>query len=372
MMKRIIAILLVLMSALSLCAGALAEEYQTKTMYVYTENGGTLNVRNEPRVKDGNVIGSLEFGAKVTVLLIPMVNADWTAIKYSKGEDGVAFVMTRFLTATKPDKKPSNQSSDKERLNNLEELNRQMSSYTSLDTSLILTVHTTRTSGWITFRTGPGIAADRIASFPDGYELTAIGETKDWYQAIDPESGKIGYIHKNFVNVVGPVEQEQPAAAVETDGKESLGKLTVNGEFTLQCKIPEGYKLQVVNIKNTRITASVMPEDNSRPIMYLNIAYNELYSAVDRMNDLSDEDLKALEASFTDMDNVAITYRETGYGTKLMVAQGSEYVDIFTVYKGYEIEFVMTPNPEAANTELTEDQIRMCVDFLTELDFVEA
>ena len=372
MLKKIIAVLLVLMSALTLCAGALAEEYETKTMYVYTENGGSLNVRSEPRVKEGNVIGTLQFGDKVTVILVPMAAADWVAIKYSKGEEGVAFVMTRFLTATKPQKKSQDQSSDKERLNNLEELNRQLGTYKSLDTSLILTVHTTRTSGWITFRVGPGIAADRIASFPDGYELTAIGETKDWYEAIDPGSGRVGYIHRNFVNVVGPVEQEEPAAAVETDGKESLGKLTVNGEFALQCKLPEGYKLQVVNIKNTRITASVMPEDNSRPIMYLNIAYNELYSDVDRMNDLSDEDLKALEETFTDMDNVTISYRETGYGTRLMVAQNSEYVDIFTVYKGYEIEFVMAPNPEAANAELTEDQIRMCVDFLTELDFVEA
>ena len=55
------------------------------------------------------------------------------------------------------------------------------------------------------------------------------------------------------------------------------------------------------------------------------------------------------------------------------ILAGADYVDIFTVYKGYEIEFIMTPNPEGAQTtELTEDQIRMCVDFLTEMDFVEA
>ena len=369
MLKKIIAILLVLMSAMTLCAGVLAEEYETKTMYVYTENGGSLNVRSEPRVKEGNVIGTLQFGDKVTVILVPMAAADWVAIKYSKGEEGVAFVMSRFLTAKKPDTSKKD-ADDKKRLNDLEELNRQLGTLTPLEASLILTVRTTRTSGWITFRVGPGIASDRIASFPDGHELTAIGETKDWYQAIDPESGRIGYIHKNFVNVVGPVEQA--AAAVETDGKESLGKLTVNGVFALQCKIPEGYKLQVVNVKNTRITASVTPEDNARPIMYLNIAYNELYSGVDRMNDLSDEDLKILEQSFTETDEVTIEYRETGYGTRLMVVRGAGYVDIFTVYKGYEIEFVMTPNPDAPNAELTEDQIKMCVDFLTEVDFVEA
>ena len=65
----------------------------------------------------------------------------------------------------------------------------------------------------------------------------------------------------------------------------------------------------------------------------------------------------------------------TAYGTKLLVARetgsDTDFVDILTVYKGYSIEFVMTPNPEASVQELTDAQIQMCVDFLSELDFVE-
>ena len=45
---------------------------------------------------------------------------------------------------------------------------------------------------------------------------------------------------------------------------------------------------------------------------------------------------------------------------------------ILTVYKGYEIEFVMSPNPQAQNQTLTDAQIQMCIDFLSELDFIEA
>ncbi len=376
-MKKIIAVMLVLVSVLGLFGGALAaEKVKTKTMYVYTENGGTLNVRRDPIVKSNNAIGELQFGQKVTVLLIPMVNADWTAIKYSKGVDGVAYVMTRFLTSTKPDPDAKKKADDQARLRNLEELNRQISTHKPLDTSLALTVRTTRTSGWITFRMGPGIAAERITSFPDGHPLTAVGETKDWYEAMDAESGRVGYIHKNYVNVLGPVQEEAPATA-EVNEKESLGKLTVNGEFALQCRLPEGYSLQVVNMKNTRVMASVLPADNTKPVMYLTIAYNEMYSGIERMNDMTDEQIKTIEDSFTETDDVEISYRETGYGTKLLVVKekenGADYVDIFTVYKGYEIEFIMTPNPEGAQTtELTEDQIRMCVDFLTEMDFVEA
>ena len=94
------------------------------------------------------------------------------------------------------------------------------------------------------------------------------------------------------------------------------------------------------------------------------------------MNDLGEEDLKVLEATFTDMNEVEISYQETAYGTKLLIAKevgdDTDFVDILSVYKGYSIEFVMTPNPEAKAQALTDEQIGMCIDFLSELDFVEA
>ena len=49
----------------------------------------------------------------------------------------------------------------------------------------------------------------------------------------------------------------------------------------------------------------------------------------------------------------------------------SDFVDIMTVYKGYSIEFVMYPNPTAANQSLSDKQVQMCIDFLSNLDFVE-
>ena len=75
-------------------------------------------------------------------------------------------------------------------------------------------------------------------------------------------------------------------------------------------------------------------------------------------------------------DSEPIRYGETAYGTKLLIARevgnDTDFVDILSVYEGYSIEFVMTPNPEASIQELSEVQIQMCVDFLSELDFVAA
>ena len=73
------------------------------------------------------------------------------------------------------------------------------------------------------------------------------------------------------------------------------------------------------------------------------------------------------------MNEVSITYKETGYGTKLLIARetgsDTDFVDILAIYKGYFIEFNMTPNPKAASQTLTDAQIQICIDFLTDVDF---
>ena len=54
--------------------------------------------------------------------------------------------------------------------------------------------------------------------------------------------------------------------------------------------------------------------------------------------------------SFHEMNEVEITYGETGLGTKLLIARetgaDTDFVDILSVYKGYLVEFNMTPGPD--------------------------
>ena len=379
MKKRIISLLLAAVLLLTALPAAFAEEGQTleellgidmtqypKTMYVYTENGGKLNVRREPRTGD-NVIDQLEYGAEVIVEGPVVINADWCCIRNKKGNNGVGYVMTRYLVNTQP-RDAQKRAEEAERKANLEELNRQLKSARGLEQPLMLSVRASRASGWVNFRVGPGVAADRIASLPDGRELKAIGETDKWYQAIDLESGKTGYVSKNYVTVLGVVKEE-PAKA-------QMGKLNVNGEFSIQCQLPEGYTMQLINTLGTKISAFITSEDTEKPILQLSIAFDELFANVDRMNDLTEEALKGLEGSFTEMNDVKISYKDTAYGTKLLIARevgdDTDFVDILSVYKGYSIEFVMTPNPNAKNQTLTDAQVQMCIDFLSELDFVPA
>ncbi len=365
MKKKLISTLLALVLIVSACVVIpTASVAEALPMYVYTRNGKTLNVRSTPSMGN-NVIGKLKYGEKVMVEFIN--STGWAVILYKHKE---AYVQARFLQDDKPGPKPTEDPKKKEQEAEQDKLNRELKSEMEITDPFYIAVRATRASGWVNFRVGPSKITSRIASLPDGKELIAVGETSNWFRARDPETQKIGYIHKNYVlNLNRKVN-------AETGGVENLGSLNVNGEFNITCKIPEGYKLQVVNVMGSKILASVLSDEMTRPQLYLSIAYDDTYSDVERMNDLSAEDLATLEGSFKDMNDVEISYRETGYGTKLLIARetGSDmdFVDILTIYKGYFIEFNMTPNPKAANQTLTDEQIQMCIDFLTNVDFVAA
>lgn len=363
MKNRLIALALAAVLLLALAIPACAD---TITMYVYTENGKSLNVRDGMSTS-AKVIGTIPFGGKVDT--VSEHANHWMEILY-KGQ--TAFVMSRFLVETKPAAKPTPKPTEKtDREKELEELNKQLRSLKPLADSVNLVVRPSRVSGWVNFRVGPGVAAARIASFSDGKVLQAIGETAKWYQAIDPETNRTGFISKNYVTV-----QPRLMGVTATNTSEQLGSLNVNGKFNLQCKMPQDYTLQVTNMMGTQINANLNPTMAGKPKLYLSINFDETYADVARLNDLSAEDLAVLEASFKEMNEVNISYTETSHGTKLLVARetgnDTDFVDILSIYEGYFIEFIMAPDENAADKTLTDAQVQMCVDFLSDLDFIPA
>ena len=105
MTKKIVslALIAILMMALFL-PGASA----MSTMFVYTENGRSLNVRSAPVVGD-NQIGSLAYGAEVHVE--SFLNNGWCAIVW--GSWGTAYVQSRYLQWYQPGPKPTPKPSKK-------------------------------------------------------------------------------------------------------------------------------------------------------------------------------------------------------------------------------------------------------------------
>ena len=398
-MKRILALVMVLTVLVSIFAvtpTAYAAKKKTKLAkhyYVYTESGKSLSLREQPSSKSKSLL-KIPFGDEFYVFEV--VDNEWM---YGHWGGAFGYVRKRNLVTKKPSApakkssakataKPTKKSSVKttakpaakatkkpaqqvDTQKELDKLNAELKSERSVE-PFYISVRPSRPTGWVNFRVGPSTIATRITSYTDGKELQVIGETNNWYRATDTETGKTGYISKGYTSIVEKVEVitvEQKA-----DSKKKLGSLDVNGDFTLQCEIPEDYDVQVVNIKGDKVIASVLSDDISKPQMYLSIAFNEAYADVDRLNDLSDEDLAVLEESFREMNDVEISYRETGYGTKLLVARevgnDTDFVDFISIYKGYFIEFNMTPNSKTVDQTLTDEQIKNCIDFLTNVDFI--
>ena len=163
--------------------------------------------------------------------------------------------------------------------------------------------------------------------------------------------------------------------ALAVSEKTTIGTVSINGAFTLQCGLPEGYFPVPVSVSQEGVYAIVKSEDPEAPVMQLSVAFDEKYFDVDRLNDLSEEELEQLEATFIEEDpDVEITYGETGYGTLLLIArhetETSDYVAFFSIYKGYCVHFVLVPSQTAEDKNLTEEQLRLSIQFLTDLDFI--
>ena len=362
-MKKLISILAAVALLLTLTVSfASAEEGSLGlgTMFVYTENGKTLNVRSTPETGD-NVIGQLKYGAQVNVIGF---EGGWARITYLGGP---AWVQNRFLQWYAPGPKPTPQPDPKPDPDT-EQMNAELNSEVSIPQTM-MQAQAKRSTGWVNMRVNPSKESTRVQTCPDGAQLFAFAETTNWYHVTDPATGNSGYIRKDFLKIV-PVEQ--PVVDEET----RIGTLNVNGEFMLQGKIPEGYKLQVISARNTRIIATLVAEDESRPQMLLTVAFDEMFADKERMNDLSAEEIETLKASFTDMNEVEFAEGETAAGTKLLIARetGSDedFVSIISLYKGYSVEFVLSPNPKAAEQKLTDEQIQTGIDFLSNLDFIPA
>ena len=163
---------------------------------------------------------------------------------------------------------------------------------------------------------------------------------------------------------------------MEVSEKTTIGTISVNGAFSLQCGLPEGYSVHPVVVNNDVVIAMLSSADLTQPSMVLSIAFDETYADVDRLNDVGEDVLEVLEKTYTDVDpTVELSYGETGLGTRLLIARQqdpevSNYIDFLSIYKGYFVEFVMVPGEEAESKTLTDEQLRMCVDFLTDLDFI--
>ena len=70
------------------------------------------------------------------------------------------------------------------------------------------------------------------------------------------------------------------AAETATEGKVAVGTISINGAFTLQCGLPEGYSIHPVMTERDHVIALLEAEDKTQPRMMLSVAFDETYADV--------------------------------------------------------------------------------------------
>lgn len=161
-------------------------------------------------------------------------------------------------------------------------------------------------------------------------------------------------------------------APAETQ-KEDYTVVTVNGAFNIRGITPEGFQRTSVEVDDPNMRVYFSSDDPGKPSFVLGIFFREDYADVMRLNELSEEEMKAALVGDDPSVSENIEIMETDYGTKVLILRSRDPQDDFacfvTLYMGYEVGLNLYPGAASDGT-LTNDQIRLAMKFLSDLDFV--
>lgn len=169
----------------------------SEIMYVYTENGRSLNIRYGPS-PEADILTTVPFGSEI-VVDYHMGNG-WTAIYW---DNEVYFVQTRFLTYTRPGGRPSPSGGGSSSYTggnsaDINELNRIFRTYKQVANPYRITVRPTRASGWVNLRFAPSKQTELMGTYKNNDQLLVIAELQGWYQVEDPNTGTVGYMDSAY------------------------------------------------------------------------------------------------------------------------------------------------------------------------------
>ena len=193
MLKRTLILVTVLVLVLTACAAALAD-----TMWIKTNNGKPANARSEPNV-NSSLVAEFAYGSEVYTMGTAPVNG-YTELSNGGG----MWVLTRFLVSSKPAPFVPSKDDGKKSSSSKSSGDAQSEIYNEFKAAVWVTPYTIRTShprssGVVNMRFAPSKNAPLIESFKTGKSLTVLCELKNWIEVQDPDTGKVGYIHKNYL-----------------------------------------------------------------------------------------------------------------------------------------------------------------------------
>ena len=196
MKKRTLAIIVVMVLTMLTVSAALASMVGNMTMYVYTANGKSLNLRAEPNTS-AQVIANIPYGATVSVY--EPYNDAWYSVGYN-GKTG--YVMSRFLVSDPPGPKPTHTNSptptpspsDKNTLSNA-----MFDGFSSA--SYQVKVQPSSPTGYVNLRWAPSLNASIHSRNYMGDILTVVAVNQKWSQVMDESNNVVGFMMSEFLTL---------------------------------------------------------------------------------------------------------------------------------------------------------------------------
>ncbi len=183
-MKKLIALVLALMTALSLMIPVLASaDAANRVMWVNTADGKNLNVRAEPSTRAA-LLYRIKPGTRVEIQSNVYAPAGWAFVLPNGHRDG-GFVMTKFLQANQPGKY---------------EITEREDNFRSV-TPYIVTAKAlnNRTTDSVGLRTAPNKTARMIRRLVAGDQLQVLEAGKVWSRVLDLTTGQTGYMANDYM-----------------------------------------------------------------------------------------------------------------------------------------------------------------------------
>ncbi len=185
-MKKLIALVLVLMTAVTLMLPVFASAESTRlpsTMWVNCADGKRLNVRDLASTK-GAVLYRLDCGTRVEVICSVETAKGWAYVEVPGHKQG-GFVMTKFLVEKQPGKYEITERSD-----NFRSVSPYYVSAKALNG---------KTENSVGLRTSPNKTAKMIRRLTAGDRLKVVAVGKTWSKVVDMTTGKTGYVANDYL-----------------------------------------------------------------------------------------------------------------------------------------------------------------------------
>ena len=161
------------------------------SMFVYTSNHKTLNMRSSMVTGANNVVAHVPYGAEIDVL--QLVNSTWAKCQYN---NQVGYCMRRYLVTSKPANNNNNSnnggSSTDATLSNSMFNGMQACYYTA-------TVRPTHPTGFVNMRWAPSTAAKIHGRYYSNARLVVMAQNNRWCQVLDESTNTMGFMMRSFL-----------------------------------------------------------------------------------------------------------------------------------------------------------------------------